>query len=74
MDCQRSYGIFNIAWAAGSLIGPLWAAAVERKAGWKTMTWTLGLLNAVSALPVLMYSGGMLTRKRRGSDIVDANP
>jgi len=60
----QSYGIFNMAWAAGSLIGPLWAAGVEARAGWKTMTWTLGLFSAVGAVPVLLYSGGLITRKR----------
>ena len=67
----QAYGIFNVAWAAGSLIGPLWAAAVEKKAGWKTMTWTLGLLNAVSAVPVVLYSGGMITRRKTGNSNAD---
>lgn len=57
----QSYGIFNVAWAAGTLVGPLWAAAVQKQAGWKTLTWTLGLLNAVTAIPVLIYSGGFVS-------------
>ena len=61
----QSYGIFNVAWAGGTLIGPLWAAAVKKDAGWKTMTWTFGLLNIVSALPVLLFSGGLITRRKR---------
>lgn len=59
----QSYGIFNVAWAGGTLVGPLWAAAVQKEGGWKTMTWTLGLLNAVSAIPVVLYSGGFIVRR-----------
>ena len=61
----QSYGIFNMAWAAGTLVGPLWAAAVQKEAGWKTFTWTLGLLNAVSAIPVMLYSGGFIVRRKQ---------
>jgi MFS family permease len=60
----QSYGIFNVAWAAGSLIGPLWAAGVLDAVGWKTMTWTLGLLNAVSVVPIILYSGGYVRRRK----------
>jgi MFS family permease len=64
----QSYGIFNVAWAGGTLVGPLWAAAVQKQAGWKTFTWTLGLLNAVSAVPVLLYSGGFIVRRKPSND------
>jgi MFS family permease len=57
----QSYGIFNVAWAAGTMVGPLWAAAVQKSGGWKTMTWTFGLLNAVGAIPVILYSGGFVS-------------
>ena len=63
----QSYGIFNMAWAAGSLIGPLWAAGVVQTAGWKTMAWTLGLLCAVSVVPVVLYSGGQITKRKEQS-------
>ena len=58
-----SYGLFNIAWAAGSLVGPLAAAALERDEGWKTMTLVFGILSAVCAVPVLLFSGGFITRR-----------
>ena len=57
-----------MAWAAGTLVGPLWAAAVQKEAGWKTFTWTLGLLNAVSAIPVMLYSGGFIVRRKLHDD------
>ncbi|OAP61888.1 hypothetical protein AYL99_04091 [Fonsecaea erecta] len=64
----QSYGIFNVSWAGGSLLGPLVSAAVKSAAGWKTMTWTMGLWCAVGILPTILYSGGMISRgKRRGN-------
>jgi MFS family permease len=62
-----SYGLFNIAWAAGSLAGPLAAAALERDEGWKTMTLVFGVLSAVCAFPVLLFSGGFITRRPTAS-------
>lgn len=59
-----SYGIFNVAWAAGSLVGPLMAAALERNEGWKTMTLVFGVLSAVCAIPVVLWSGGIITRRQ----------
>ena len=60
----QAYGLFNTAWAAGSVVGPLWAGFVRARAGWGTMTLSLGLLSAVSALPVLICTGGLISRKR----------
>lgn len=59
----QSYSIFNVAWAAGSLVGPLVAAGIVDEAGWKTMTWSMALFSAAGVLPTLLYSGGMITRK-----------
>jgi len=65
----QSFGIFNVAWALGSLTGPLVAAGIIDAAGWKTMTWSMALFSAVGVLPALLYSGGMITRnsKRRSA-------
>lgn len=38
------YGIMNAAWAAGSLIGPIYGGFIRDNAGWNTMSWALGLL------------------------------
>lgn len=61
----QSYGIFNVSWASGSLLGPLVSAAVKNAAGWKTMTWTMGLWCAVGIVPTLLYSGGLITKSKR---------
>ncbi|KAI5360836.1 Putative major facilitator superfamily, MFS transporter superfamily [Septoria linicola] len=53
-----AYAWFNIAWASGNFLGPLMAGMVMDAAGWGTMTWALGLLGGVSALPVGLWCGG----------------
>ena len=63
----QGFGLFNTAYALGSLIGPLWAGFVVEKAGWGTMGWTLGLLSGVAAVATLVWTGGRikLTGKER---------
>ena len=61
----QAYGLFNCAFAGGCLVGPIWAGFVKQRAGWGTMSWTLGLLSAVSAVPVVVYSGGLFTKRHR---------
>ncbi|OJD35373.1 mfs general substrate transporter [Diplodia corticola] len=59
----QAYGLFNMAWAAGALVGPIWAGYVKERAGWGTMGWSLGLLAAVSAVPAVLWTGGWVFGK-----------
>ena len=59
----QAYGLFVTAFAAGTLIGPLWAGYVRDAAGWGTMTWTLGLYCFAGAVPCLIWTGGFITEK-----------
>lgn len=61
----QAYALFNMAWAGGNCVGPLWAGFIIEQAGWKTMTWSLGLLSGVTAVPVLLWCGGWLLGRRR---------
>ncbi|KAH6683125.1 MFS transporter-like protein [Halenospora varia] len=56
----QAYGLFISAFAAGTLIGPIWSGYVEVSAGWVTMTWTLGLLSFAGAVPCLIWTGGYI--------------
>ena len=58
----QAYGLFVTAFAAGTLIGPIWAGYVEDTAGWGTMTWSLGLFSLAGAIPCLIYTGGLITQ------------
>ncbi|KAL0264308.1 hypothetical protein SLS55_000255 [Diplodia seriata] len=66
----QAYGLFNMAWAGGALVGPIWAGYVKDTAGWGTMGWSLGLLAACSAVPAVLWTGGWVCGKkeRKGSD------
>lgn len=65
----QAYGLFNMAFAAGSLVGPIWSGSLVERAGWGTATWTLALLSGVSGVPILLFIGGWIgdaeNRKRR---------
>lgn len=58
----QAYGLFVTAFAAGTLIGPIWAGYVEDAAGWGTMTWSLGLFSLAGAVPCLFWTGGFITQ------------
>ena len=60
----QAYALFNTSFAGGTLIGPLWAGFISAQAGWGTMAWSLGLLSAVSAIPAVIWTGGLITRRR----------
>lgn len=67
----QAYALFNVAFAAGTLIGPIWGGFVVRSSGWGVMTLTLGVLAAVTSVPALVWTGGVITkrhgeRRRRG--------
>jgi MFS family permease len=73
----QAYGLFVLAWAAGSLCGPLWAGLLQDSAGWSTMTWTFGLFSAFGALPALIWTGGLITIwNAKGGDErpIESNP
>ncbi|EED13927.1 MFS amine transporter, putative [Talaromyces stipitatus ATCC 10500] len=60
----QAYGLFNMAFAAGTLIGPVWAGMIKQNYGWGTATWTLGLLSGVTVVPCVIWVDGSI-RKRR---------
>lgn len=59
----QGFGLFNAAFAIGTLIGPLWAGFVVQNAGWGTMGWTLGLLSGVAAISTGIWTGGRIKLK-----------
>lgn len=63
----QAYGLFVTAFAAGTMIGPLWSGYVLNSAGWGTMTWSLGILSVGGAIPCLIWTGGLITRNNAKS-------
>ncbi|KAI0532036.1 MFS transporter-like protein [Xylaria digitata] len=50
-----AYGLFNMAFAAGGIVGPIWAGYVIESAGWGTLTWNFGLWSASAAVVVFFW-------------------
>jgi MFS family permease len=60
----QTYGLYFCWFAGGLLVGPIWAGFVVQRAGWGTMTWSLGLLSGVTVIPTLIFTGGLITRSK----------
>lgn len=63
----QAYGLFIAAFAAGSLIGPIWSGYVEDTAGWGTMSWSLGVFAFAGAVPSAIWTGGLITERNARS-------
>lgn len=63
----QGFGLFNLAFALGTLIGPLWAGFTVENAGWSTMGWSMAILSGVCAITTFIWTGGriMLKDKQR---------
>ena len=63
----QAYGLFNMAFAAGCLVGPLVGGLLNQRVGWSATTLVLGCLSAFSAFPTFWWTGGSYRKavKRR---------
>ncbi|KAF2839412.1 putative MFS amine transporter [Patellaria atrata CBS 101060] len=61
----QAYGLFNMAFAIGCVVGPVWAGMVRDSSGWGTMGWSLAILSGVSAIPTAIWTGGFILRAKR---------
>ncbi|KAF4997631.1 hypothetical protein FDECE_12024 [Fusarium decemcellulare] len=62
----QAYGLYNMAYSGGSLVGPILGGMIKDSAGWGAVGWSLGIVVLVSAIPTLLYTGGPLNLKFRG--------
>ncbi|KAK4626458.1 hypothetical protein CLAFUW4_04323 [Fulvia fulva] len=61
----QAYGLFNMAWAAGAMIGPLLAGFVVDSQGWPTATLILGCISIFTAVPTAIWTGGSIFKERK---------
>ena len=54
----QAYGLLGCSFAAGSLVGPLYAGFVKEKLGWPAMTLLMGVLSSISLVFVFLVTGG----------------
>jgi MFS family permease len=63
----QAYGLFNVAFSGGFMVGPLWGGYVTERAGWGVMVGSLAGLAGVSVIPVAIWTGGWISwRDMRG--------
>lgn len=65
----QAYGLFNVAWSAGAMVGPFWAGFVNDGAGWGAVGWSLAILSGVSAVPTFIWAGGSIRKRYRRGDV-----
>jgi len=53
-----AYGLFNMAFAGGMLVGPIWGGFVTQSKGWGTMCWSLAILSISGAIVAELWVGG----------------
>lgn len=60
----QAYGLFNMAFAGGCMVGPLLAGFIAEDKGWATMALVLGILSAITALPGCLWLGGWILEEK----------
>lgn len=68
----QAYGLFNVAFSGGFMIGPLWGGYVTQDVGWNVMVGSLAGLAGVSVIPVAIWTGGRIKFRDMGAHFRDA--
>ncbi|KAJ5716408.1 hypothetical protein N7493_008319 [Penicillium malachiteum] len=61
----QGYALFNVAMAAGQLLGPLLAGSIKIHAGWGAMCMAMGLICGLTSVPFILWSGKASKNKER---------
>ncbi|KAL9066070.1 MAG: hypothetical protein Q9161_007795 [Pseudevernia consocians] len=59
----QAFALFSMAWSLGNTVGPLFAGLIRDAAGWGTMSWALGLIGGVTAVPIGLWCGGWIFKQ-----------
>ncbi|VUC21429.1 unnamed protein product [Clonostachys rosea] len=62
----QAYGLYNMAFSGGCMLGPILGGLIRDRAGWPTVCWVLGIITAVSTLTQALWIGGPLKLKLPG--------
>ena len=61
----QAFGLMNMAYATGSLVGPLLGGFLVERGGWNDLTLETGIFCAICVVPCLFATGG---RRRQGGE------
>ncbi|MCJ1355579.1 MAG: hypothetical protein MMC33_005571 [Icmadophila ericetorum] len=56
----KAYGLYASSYAAGQLLGPLWAGGITSTLGWDVMTCFMGLFCGITAIVMGLFLGGSI--------------
>ena len=59
----QAFGLLGCSFAAGSMIGPLYAAYIKEELGWSAMSLLMGVLSSVSLVFVFVVTGGPIFQR-----------
>ncbi|EEH48243.2 uncharacterized protein PADG_04327 [Paracoccidioides brasiliensis Pb18] len=67
----QAFGLGNLMYALGLIVGPLWGGYVVESAGWEVMTLSLGVMCCAGAVPAAICTGGNIftIKKDRSSEV-----
>lgn len=54
----QAYGLFNVGFSIGSVVGPFQAGATIDSVGWNMMTISLGIVCIITSIIAFMFAGG----------------
>jgi len=70
----QAFGLMNVAYAAGSLVGPLMGGLLVESVGWNDLTLGTGIVCALCVLPCLYATGGRQVREAPSAMENDEHP
>lgn len=59
----QAYGLYNMAFSGGSILGPVMAGNIRDASDWGTMCWSLGIIVFVTFVTQAIWIGGPLRRR-----------
>ena len=63
----QAYGLYNMAFSGGTLVGPIMGGMIRDRAGWGTVGWSMAIVMFFTAITQLIWTGGPLSLKFRKS-------
>ncbi|KAK3172571.1 hypothetical protein OEA41_005895 [Lepraria neglecta] len=70
----QAYGLLNCAFAAGSMVGPLYAGFIKEWLGWSAMSLMMGTLVSVILVFAFLVTGGPALSRGQAAPALDVSP
>lgn len=60
----QAYGLYNMAFSGGAMVGPILGGMIRDSAGWGTVGWSLAIVTAFTAVTQLIWTGSSFRLER----------